>query len=116
MTETIIITEKITKKELEKIAKKRFGDMIKGVIDIHTKELALGGELHADQEAILIENGNNQNNLWGINIYINDTFPENIEFDSVINIRPSQNNRSRNVENPQLQHQIIKILSHLLDI
>ena len=98
MTETIIITEKITKKELQDLAKKRFGDMIKGVIDINTKELALGGELHADQEAILIENGNTQNDLWGINI------------------RPSQNNRSRNVENPQLQHQIIKILSHLLDI
>ena len=116
MTETIIITEKITKKELQDLAKKQFGDMIKGVIDINTKELALGGELHADQEAILIENGNKQNDLWGINIYINDAFPENIEFDSVINIRPSQNNRSRNVENPQLQHQIIKILSHLLDL
>jgi hypothetical protein len=114
MSETIIINSSISKENLIKIAKQRFGDMVKGVIDISTKELALGGELHADQEAILIQNGNKQENLWGINIYVDEEFPENIEFDSIINIRPSQNNRSRNVEDPGIQKKILTILEELL--
>ncbi|MFC1770344.1 DUF5674 family protein [Candidatus Margulisiibacteriota bacterium] len=111
----IIINKTISKEYLQEIAKQRFGDMVKGVIDISTKELALGGELHADQEALLIEKGNEQDNLWGINIYVEEPFPENIEFDSIINIRPSQNNRSRNVDDPEIQKIILAILQELLE-
>lgn len=114
MSETIIIKKPISKEDLREIAKQRFGDMVKGVIDISTQELALGGELHADQEAVLIEQGNQQDNLWGINIYTEESFPDNIEFDSIINIRPSQNNRSRDVEDPDIQQKILSILETLL--
>jgi hypothetical protein len=108
--ETLITDEKISKEMLISLAESRFGDMVKGVIDIETGTLALGGELHADQEALLLQKGHNQESLWGFNIYISEAFPENIEFDSMINIRPRQNNRSRTIEDPKIQE---AILSHL---
>ena len=114
MAEMRLITSPISLGDLQSIAKQRYGDMVKGVIDVETKELAIGGELHADQEAFFIEKGNKQDNLWGINIYVEESFPENIEFDSIINIRPSQNNRSRDVEDPLIRSLIMSILKELL--
>ena len=69
----------------------------------------------AAEEALLLENGSKQHDLWGINIYpeIND---ENwIEFDSMINLRPSQENRSRGVDNPQIRKQILEIVNNLVE-
>lgn len=92
-----IINSKISKKELAGIAKEHFGDMVKAVVDIELMIMAIGGELHADEEAMLLEHGSKQENLWGINLYVDKTDDEIIEFDSMINIRPRQNNRSRDV-------------------
>jgi len=64
-----IIKSPITKSELMAIAQERFGDMVKAVVDIEQGIMAIGGELHADEEALLIEQGSKQENLWGINIY-----------------------------------------------
>ncbi len=114
MSESIITTHPISKETLQTLAEARFGDFVKGVIDIETGEVALGGELHADQEATLLTRGNKQENLWGFNIYVADPFPENIEFDSMINIRPSQNNRSRFVEDETIRQKIVAILKPLL--
>ena len=105
-----IFTEGITRSDLESLAQVRFGDMVKGVIDIRSGVVALGGELHADEESLLIQNGSSQEDLWGINIYLEGQFPETIEFDSMINIRPSQGNRSRGVEDIQVQKKILAYL------
>ncbi|MGE4170111.1 MAG: DUF5674 family protein [Candidatus Margulisiibacteriota bacterium] len=99
---------------LQELAEKRFGDMVKGVIDIETETVVLGAELHADEEAILIQKGHAQAGLWGFNIYLDEDFPANIEFDSMINIRPSQGNRSRLVEDVQIRDRIIAILEGFL--
>ncbi len=64
-----IIEDKISIKELEKLAENMFGNLVKAVVDIKRKSMAIGGELHSDEEALLIENGSKQSNLWGINIY-----------------------------------------------
>ena len=110
----IIISQAITKEELKKIAEKIFGDMVKGVVDIDKKIMALGGDLHADEEALLLEQGSKQENLWGINLYP-DKYPTDwIEFDSMINIRPRQNNRSRAVEDKQIQEKIVEIVKNLI--
>ncbi|MEK7497145.1 MAG: DUF5674 family protein [Patescibacteria group bacterium] len=108
------IDSPITMTQLKEIAAERFGDMVKGVVDVELKIMALGGELHADEEAYLLEKGSKQANLWGINIYVSEPLPQAIEFDSMINVRPSQNNRSRAVEDKNLQEQIIRIVQSLI--
>ena len=69
MEDIIIVIKKISKKKLKQLAEKRFGDLVKAVVDIKRGIMALGGELHADEEAELLKNGSQQQNLWGINLY-----------------------------------------------
>ena len=106
-----IIKDTLTVKELQTIAADLFGDMVKAVVDVDKGLLCLDAELHSDLEALLLKEGSKQNNLWGINLYPelqNDQF---IEFDSMINMRPSQGNRSRGVDNEQLRKRIIEIVN-----
>lgn len=84
---------------LAEMAKKMFGNLVKAVVDVEKGIMAVDGELHADEQALLLEKGSKQQNIWGINIYPDKIDSDFIEFDSVINIRPSQQNRSRGVEN-----------------
>ena len=74
-----------------------FGDLVKAVVDVERELLALDAELHADLEALLLQDGSQQQHLWGINLYPEITGEGFIEFDSLINVRPSQGNRSRGV-------------------
>jgi hypothetical protein len=73
--------------------------------------LALDAELHADLETELLGQGSQQRNLWGINLYPDVSGPEWMEFDSMINIRPAQGNRSRGVEDVELQSRIQEIVN-----
>jgi hypothetical protein len=109
-----IIKEPITFEELKKIAKQRYGDMIKAVVDVEREIIALGGDLHSDEEIFLIENGSLQENLWGINLWIEKPFEEMIEFDSIINIRPKQGNRSRFIEDENIRNKIKEIIKKLI--
>jgi len=110
----MIIDSPISLGDLKVMAEGRFGNLVKAVVDVERKIMAVDGELHADEEALLLENGSLQENLWGINIYPGLEGPERIEFDSVINLRPSQGNRSRGVDNPALREGIVKIVTGLL--
>lgn len=98
--------------ELTQMAESLFGDMVKGVVDLRLGLLVLDAELHADQEVFLLEQGSNQEDLWGINLHPahfgTDDF---VEFDSMINIRPSQGNRSRYVENPEIREAIVRLVA-----
>jgi hypothetical protein len=105
------IVETITIAELKEMASKMFGNLVKAVVDIENGILVLDAELHSDEEALLLSQGSNQNNLWGINIYPDLPINERIEFDSMINLRPSQNNYSRGVEDSKIQDQIINIVN-----
>lgn len=110
-----LIDKKITKKELKKIAEERFGDLVKAVVDIKKEIMIVGGELHSDEESILLErHGSIQNNLWGINLYPANVDDKFVEFDSIINIRPSINNRSRDINDPKIRKKIIDILNKLI--
>lgn len=109
-----IIKNPITKTELKKMAKERFGDFVKAVVDINQKIIALGGELHADEESLLLEQGSKQKDLWGINLYPDKSEDEWIVFDSIINLRPSQGNRSREVENEKIRMKIKNIVKKLI--
>lgn len=100
--------------ELKEMAEKMFGNLVKAVVDIERGIMAVDGELHADEEALLLENGSKQENLWGINIYPEMTGDDFLEFDSMINLRPSQGNRSRGVDDPKRQKKILEITSKLI--
>ena len=76
--------------------------------------MAVDAELHADQESLLLQKGSKQQNLWGINLYPDLEGEDFVEFDSMINLRPAQNNRSRGVEDPELQIKIISIVNKLV--
>lgn len=105
-----IITKSITADELKKMAAIIFGDMVKAVVDIDKNIIALDAELHSDLEALLLEKGSKQKNLWGINIYPEIKGDEWIEFDSMINMRPSQGNKSRGVDNENIRIKILGII------
>ncbi len=109
-----IIEQTMTMDELFRLAHERFGDLVKVVVDVKRGIMAIGGELHADGEAMLLEHGSSQSDLWGINIYPDKTRSEWIEFDSMINIRPAQGNRSRTVEDPGLQTKILEIVNRMI--
>ena len=106
-----IVSETISLEELGKMAEERFGDMVKAVVDVEKGIMALDAELHADEEARLLEAGSKQENLWGINIYPELPEDEWIEFDSMINMRPGQGNRTRGVDNPEIRRKITEIVN-----
>jgi hypothetical protein len=88
--------------------------MVKAVVDMKLRLMAIGGELHADEETILLQQGSEQADLWGINIYPERSRSEWIEFDSMINIRPRQNNRSRYVEDAETRRLICEVVNSLI--
>jgi hypothetical protein len=116
MSSIILVETPITQRRLKAIAQQRFGDMVKGVVDLEKQTMALGGELHADEEAFLLREGSVQGNLWGINLYPDLPMPAMLEFDSMINIRPSQNNPSRSVEDPTIRQRITALVTKLVII
>ncbi len=109
-----IIKHPIPRSEIETMAKTLFGDLVKAVVDIERGTMAVDMELHADGETLMLESGSQQKNLWGINLYPGRGERDFIEFDSMINIRPQQGNRSRSVEDPNIQKQIITIVKKLI--
>ena len=96
------------------MARKLFGNMVKAVVDVEKEIMAVDGELHADLEVLLSENGSKRANLWGINIYPEIEGEEQIEFDSMINLKPHLGNRTRNVESAEIRSKIIKIVNSLV--
>lgn len=87
------------------------GGMVKAVADVERELLAVDAEMHADLEQLLLENGSSQDDLWGINLWFDEDGEDFIEFDSMINIRPRQGNRSRDVENPETREKIRKVVA-----
>lgn len=106
----VILDKSITRDELKELAENFYGDMIKGVVDVEQELLALDAELHSDLEGLLLREGSQQDVLWGINLYPEADEEDFLEFDSLINIRPRQGNRSRDVENEEIREKIRSIV------
>ena len=109
-----IIKKPTTKAALMRLARGQFGNLVKAVVDVDNGIIAIGGELHADEEALLLEQGSKQEHLWGINIYPELGSEDWIEFDSMINLRPAAGNMSRRVEDPKIREKIITIVTRLI--
>jgi len=109
-----IVRDLITLEELKAMAATGFGTLVKAVVDVKTGVMAVDGELHADQEALLLEDGSSQRDLWGINLYPDIAGDDWLEFDSMINLRPASGNRSRGVDDPGIRDQIRAIVTRLV--
>ena len=104
-----ILETPITIELLKGMAAKTFGDMVKAVVDVDLDLIAVDAELHSDLEALLLENGSAQKSLWGINFYPDIQGDDFLEFDSMINMRPSQGNLSRGVDDEGIRKMIIAV-------
>ena len=109
-----IVRAVILRSELAALAELQFGDMVKGVVDVERGVMAIGGELHSDEEALLLDDGSRQPDLWGINLYPAETGAGWIEFDSMINVRPAQGNNTRDVANEALRERIREAVRSLV--
>lgn len=109
-----IIKDKIRLSELSEMAKNMFDNLVKAVVDIDQKIIAVDAPMHSDEEAELIKCGSKQEDLWGINLYPEKYNEDFVEFDSMTNIKPNQGNRSRGVDEPKIRKIIIKIVKKLV--
>jgi hypothetical protein len=104
----------ISMTELHMLAEQRFGDMVKAVVDPRRGLMLLDAEMHADQEAELLAGGPTQEDLWGINLYPGLPEADWIEFDSMINLRPSLGSRSRGVNDPKTRAEVEVLVGRLV--
>lgn len=106
MAEIVVLERRIESAELRRLVQGAFGDMVKYVTDVERGVIAIGGEMHADAEELLLEAGSRQQDLWGANYYPGRGRDDCIEFTALINIRPAQANRGMEVENAALREKI----------
>ncbi|MCL1828219.1 MAG: DUF5674 family protein [Oscillospiraceae bacterium] len=112
----MLIVEKITIDELCAMGSNMSDPLVKCVIDVARRLLVAGAGLHSDEEYFLLEKGSAQADLWGINLWPESFGTDDfVEFDSMINIRPAQNNRSRGVDNPAIRELIYEIVAEKID-
>lgn len=110
-----LIKDKLSIEDLKKLATQNYGEMIKGVVDIKQSLVALGGEMHADAEQFLFEQGSKQQDIWGFNLYpFEDNSNNLIEYHSFINIRPNQQNRSMDIELQDVREKVRTIIFNLI--
>jgi hypothetical protein len=100
--DVVLLERRIEPATLRRLVERHFEDMVKYVVDVEQGIAAVGGELHADEEALLLEHGSRQEDLWGANYYPGRGRDDCIEFTSLINIRPAQGNRGMTIEDPSI--------------
>jgi len=102
----------ITIDELNNMAQKMYGSLVKAVADLEKGVIVVDAEMHADEEAYLLEKGSKQENLWGFNLYpAKFGTDEFVEFDSMINIRPRQKNFNRGIDDQQIRNKILRLVT-----
>lgn len=111
---TATVESPVSLDDIRHMAQQRFGDMVKGVVDLERGIMLLDAEMHSDQEAHLLANGSAQRNLWGINLYPDLPEAEWLEFDSMINLRPSFGNRSRGVDDAATRDAIAALVRQVV--
>lgn len=110
----VILTDPIDPHDLRTLVDRFFEDMVKYVVDVERGVVAVGGELHSDAEGLLIEDGSRQPDLWGANYYPGRGAGEWIEFTSLINIRPTEGNRSMELEDERLRARVRELTFQLI--
>ena|ERR1700719_4170233 len=110
----VIATGRLEPSEVARLVQLFFGDMVKYVVDVERRIAAVGGELHADAEQLLLEDGSRQVNLWGANYYPGRGPDDCIEYTALINIRPAQGNRSMLIADEAIRGRVREITFTLI--
>ena len=98
------------------MASKMFGNLVKVVVDIEREVVGIDAELHVDLAELLVTQGSVNKDLWGANVYPDGVGDDWLEFDSMINLKPQFNNRSRGVDDPVIREKIIHILKSIIHL
>jgi hypothetical protein len=110
----LVLTEPIAPEQLRALVARFFLDMVKFVADIEAGVIAVGGELHADAEQVLLERGSRQHDVWGGNYYPGRGAEACVEFTALISIRPSQENGSMEIEDPSVRERVRDLVHRLV--
>lgn len=106
----LLLRDQVTQQQMQELLAEQQG-MIKLVVDIRRRILAAGGDMHADCESALLDDGSEQDDLWGANWFPGE---RRIAFESLINIRPRLGNRSIIIQDEALRRQVEDITRHIL--
>jgi len=112
--EIVVLDRRIAPVELARLVQRFFGDMVKYVVDVRQRLVAIGGELHADAEQILLTRGSRQADLWGANYYPGRGREGCIEFTALVNVRPAQGNPSMEIESEAVRRAVREITFELV--
>jgi len=112
--DVVRLTQRIDPAELRRLVNAYFDDMVKYVVDVEQQLIAIGGEMHADAEQVLLDTGSRQADLWGANYYPGRGPQGCIEYTSLINIRPATGNRGMELLDPALREKLRAITFALL--
>jgi hypothetical protein len=104
----IILQQPILLTELREEHSNFYVKLVKFVVDIEKKIIGFDGEMHADIEKELLEQGSKQKYLWGGNLYFEH--PRNLEYTSLINIRPALGNMSMDVQDIGIRKKIDEVV------
>lgn len=110
-----LVRSRIDRATLAKLAKENYGEMIKGVVDVTREIVALGGGIHADAQAALLQDGSRRGDLWGFNIYVEKPRQQRMDYTSFINVRPFAGNRSMEVQDHTLRKRIRAVVDSLVE-
>jgi len=110
----LIVRSKVDPADLRRLVDQYFGDMVKLVVDVRRRVVAIGGELHADAEALLLADGSAQVDLWGANYYPGLGPSSSVEFTALINIRPAQGNPSMEIQDAGARDAVREIVHALV--
>jgi hypothetical protein len=104
-----ILEKQMLLSEIKNLAKEWYTLMIKGTVDIKRKKVAIGGDYHMESAELLVKDGSNHSDVWGFNIWFDKE--KQLEFDSLVNIKPALGNKSRGLENEDVIKEATKIIS-----
>lgn len=111
------VVQSVSIDELRKMSAAMYDGLVKAVVDVAQNVLVIDAPMHSDAEALLLQMGSKQSDLWGINLYPDDYGTDGfIEFDSMINLRPGQGNRTRGVEDDGIRKQIVAIVNETVHV
>lgn len=114
MPEILVLHDPIAAGDLIRLAVETFEDMVKYVVDVERGVIAIGGQLHADAEQVLLEAGSRPADLWGANYLLGRGRADYIEYTSLINIRPARGNPGMEIQDPAIRERIRELTASLI--
>ncbi len=114
-TELKILTEKKNAESLKGYAENWYLDFLKGCVDLENRRVAIGGDYHMETCELLTSQGGKHVNVWGFNLRFLENNMTQIEFDSLVNIKPKVN-KGRIVESEVIKREIESLVKEFITL